>query len=70
MSRCQKITQSSKNWASMKSVENEDPALEVHDHVRDGKVDHQLVTRGPDILVSESKNRGYSIKYKKGSVEG
>jgi hypothetical protein len=52
------FTNSSKHRASVKPVDDEDPALHVHDDVGQGKVDHQLVARCTDILIpKQNKTR-------------
>ncbi len=48
-----KVTKISENRSAVKSVDDEDPALEVHDHVRHGKADHQLVAGGSELLKPE-----------------
>jgi len=55
------FTNSSKHWTSVKSVDDEDPALHVHDDVGQGKVDHQLVARCTDILISEQKKTRFGF---------
>jgi hypothetical protein len=45
----------------VKSVDDEDPALHVHDDVGQGKVDHQLVARCTDILISEQKKTRFGF---------
>ncbi len=45
----------------MKSVDDEDPALHVHDDVRQGQVDHQLVARCTDILISEQNKTRFGF---------
>jgi hypothetical protein len=44
-----KYTHAAKDGPSVEAVDDQDPALEVHDHVRHGQVDHQLVAGGPDV---------------------
>ena len=45
------ITQSSEDGSSVEAVDDEDPALDVHDHVRDGEVHDQLIARRPHVLI-------------------
>jgi hypothetical protein len=37
----------------VKAVDDENPTFEMHDDIRNGQVDHQLVSGGANVLVSE-----------------
>jgi hypothetical protein len=51
------FTESSKDGSSIEPVDDEDPALEMHDHVGDGQVDDHPVAGAADILVPEIRQK-------------
>jgi hypothetical protein len=50
------FTYSTKNWASMEPVNYENPTFEMHDDIRNGQIDDQLVSGRSNVLISEIYN--------------
>ena len=47
------FTYSSKDWSSMETIDDENPTFEMHDDIRNGQIDDQLVSGGSNVLISE-----------------
>jgi len=47
------FTYSSQNWSTVKTIDDENPTFEMHDDIRNGQIDDQLVSGRANVLVSE-----------------
>ena len=48
------FTYSSKNWSSVETVNDENPTFKMHNDIRNGQIDDQLVSGRSNVLISES----------------